>query len=217
MNIKNRVYWFKVQGSRFKRKPLTASPSPLTINGIPPAPMTPEPDDAELAAQALLEIMSQRPAPGPSLLGRGMNAIKRKKKSSEEVTTPLAHREGQGESLHDSAYYRALAERIRQAQEASRLRALRFVSFVEQELKKQDLPVSGAGSLGLLEAELMKRIDVIERVGGELKKPWQYCVAQVMVRLMHATSNDNDNENEKTTDDTDSTDKDNGSSQAPQN
>ena len=72
--------------------------------------------------------------------------------------------------------------------------------IVEQELKKPHLPVSGAGSLGLLETELYKRIDVIERVGGELKKRWQHCLADVTVRLMQHT------EKETTTDDTEKKD-----------
>ena len=49
----------------FKRKHTTPSPagngvgerSPLRIEGVKPAPLTAEPDDAELAAQALLESM----------------------------------------------------------------------------------------------------------------------------------------------------------------
>ena len=98
---------------------------------------------------------------------------------------------------HDSAYYHRLAERIRQAYDAATLRAMRFVAFCEQELKKADLPLEGPGSLWLLNVELMKRIDTIERVGGDLKRRWQHCVAEVTVRLMKATSHTD------TTDDTD--------------
>ena len=55
--FKNISHWFKVQGSRFKRKPSTVNLKPLTIEGVVEAPFTYEPDDAELAAQALLGSM----------------------------------------------------------------------------------------------------------------------------------------------------------------
>lgn len=163
---------------RRKKQEGGGEPAPLRIEGIPPAPMTAEPDNAELAAQALLESLS----PNPSPKGVGSNKTEPKAGTAE--------------------YYQRLAEKIRSAQEASRLRALRFVAFVEQELEKPHLPVSGAGSLGLLEAELMKRIDVIERVGGELKTRWQHCLATVTVRLMQAGPKLSD-EYDTTTDDAD--------------
>ena len=175
---------------RRRRKEKEADPQPLRIGGIAEAPVTPEPDEAERAAQELLEMMSERPAPGPSLLGRGINAIKRRKKPAEEATTPLHQQGGAGGG---SAYYHALAERIRQAHETARLRAVRFVAFCEQELRSPGLPLYGKGSLGQLEAELYKRIDIIEKYGGELKNRWQRCLAEVTVRLMNA--NDNDDEN----------------------
>lgn len=83
------------------------------------------------------------------------------------------------------------------ARESTRLRVARFLAFVEQELKKPYLPTYGDGSLGLLEAELYKRIDIVEREGGELKRRWQRCLALVTVRLMDAARNSH-------TDDTDS-------------
>ena len=172
--------WFK---NIFRRKK-KQEPQPLQIDGIPPAPMTPEPDDAELAAQALLEMMADGESRG------------------QAPDFPQASHQGASphDSAHDAAYYKKLAERIRQAQEAARLRTMRFVSFVEQELEKPHLPVSGAGSLGLLEAELYKRLDVIERVGGELKRRWQHCLADVTVRLMQATSHTDDADDTKTKD-----------------
>ena len=78
---------------------------------------------------------------------------------------------------------------MREAREATRLRVTRFLAFVEQELKKPHLPTYGAGSLGLLEAELYKRIDIVEREDGELKRRWQHCLALVTVRLMDAARN----------------------------
>lgn len=152
---------------RRKEKP---GPQPLRIEGVPPAPLTPEPDDAELAAAALLEHMCDV---------RG----KREDVEGKRQPSAVSH---QPSEIHDAAYYKALAERIRLAHDAARLRTMRFVAFCEQELKKHDLPLEGPGSLGLLNAELMKRIDTIERVGGELKRRWQHCLADVTVRLIKA-------------------------------
>lgn len=145
-----------------------SAPQPLRIEGIGPAPITPEPDEAELAAQALLEHMIT-----PTKPPRG--------EASRHKAFPSGDERG-------VEYYRQLADRIRQAHEAATQRTLRFVAFVEQELQKPSLPLSGPGSLGLLEAELYKRLDVIERRGGELKKRWQHCLATVIVRRMQAES-----------------------------
>lgn len=150
-------------------------PLPLRIEGVPEAPLTPEPDDAELAAQALLEMM----------LGAG----NRQSDSADEGSVRRHEGDGQpvkGASPHDAAYYHHLAAKIRQAHIAQRKRTMRFVSFCEQELRKTELPPYGPGSLGLLEAELLKRLDIIEREGGELKRRWQHCLANVTVRLMQA-------------------------------
>ena len=155
---------------------------PLRIQGIADAPLTPEPDDAELAAAALLEHMCDV---------RG----KRKDVEGKHQPSAVSH---QTSDVHDAKYFKALAARIRLAHEAATLRTMRFVAFCEQELKKTDLPLEGPESLGLLNAELMKRIDTIERVGGDLKRRWQHCLAEVTVRLMKATSNHNDNENTNT-------------------
>lgn len=163
-------------------------PQPLRVEGIKPAPMTPEPDDAELAAQALLELIRSHEdgSHGDRLL-----------RSQPQVPVPV--------TAHDAAYYHRLADRIRTARESARFRVTRFVAFVEQELRKPDLPLTGEKSLGLLEAELMKRIDVTERVGGELKTRWQHCVAEVMVRMMKGLpQTPPEGKGEATTDSTDS-------------
>lgn len=143
---------------------------PLAVDGIPPAPITMEPDDAELAAQALLEIMS-------ASSGSPNNA----RKIPEEHPLPT-------ESRSRLAYYQALAERIRDAHRASIIRTTRFLAFCEHELQNQYLPREGKGSLGQMEAELYKRIDVINHAGGELKIRWQHCLAEVTVRLMDTTN-----------------------------
>ena len=184
--------WFK---NIFRRKK-KQEPQPLRIDGIPPAPMTAEPDDAELAAQALLEMMAE--------------GSEKRKVKSEKFLTPKGMSVARNATANQksdikpqtSEYYHQLAERIRTAQEAAKLRTMRFVAFVEEKLKEKDIPLTGAGSLGLLEAELYKRLDVIERVGGELKRRWQHCLADVTVRLMQATSHTE----ETTTDDTEKKD-----------
>ena len=137
---------------------------PLAVEGVAPAPLTAEPDDAELAAEALLESLS----PDPSPVGRG----------GKKQAKPKAAEQGTAE------YYRQLAERIEKAQTVAAQRTTRFVAFCEQELKKRSLPKNGPGSLALLEAELYKRIDTVDREGGELKRRWQHCLAEVTVRLM---------------------------------
>lgn len=174
-------------------------PQPLRIEGISPAPLTPEPDEAELAAQALLEHMCEQ-SRKDHLKDRHKDRHKDHHKDTEKDkaagSVPVGFADGKPEAPRDAAYYRQLADRIRQAHEAATQRTLRFVAFVEQELQKPSLPLSGPGSLGLLEAELYKRLDVIERRGGELKKRWQHCLATVIVRRMQAESNKDDNQSE---------------------
>lgn len=155
----------------FSRKQ-KAEPQPLRIEGIPEAPMTPEPEDAELAATAVLEAM--------------LDGNKKNDKTKQEHPEPKDH---------TAAYYRKLADKIRNAHDAALLRTMRFIAFCEQELQKANLPLSGPGSLALLETELFKRIDTIERQGGELKRRWQHCLADITIRMMKAagkTSEDTD-------------------------
>lgn len=154
------------------------APQAFSIEGVPEARLTSEPDDAELAAQALLELMSKvaskKVTPSPSHGGRG----------EPDATEASGQEDLPSQDVHGSAYYHALAKRIREAHRMSTLRATRFVATCEQELRKKRLPFHGPGSLGLLEAELYKRIDIVEREGGELKQRWQRCLAEVTVRLM---------------------------------
>lgn len=141
----------------FQKEEQTAA-QPLHIESVAPAPITPEPDDAEVAAQALLESMSQQK--------------KEKKEQKPEEGT--------------AAYYKDLADRIRQAHDAATLRVMRFVAYCEQQLHKPNVPATGKDSLALMEVELYKRIDTVEREGGELKKRWQRCLAEIIVRQMKA-------------------------------
>ena len=197
MNIKNLFH-------RKRRVPVGSAdrkPQPLRIEGIGPAPLTPEPDDTELAAQALLEHMCEQSRKDPrkdhlkdSHNDKAAGSVPVGSSTSEAAKPSAA--DGKPEAHRDAAYYRQLADRIRQAHEAATQRTLRFVAFVEQELQKPSLPLSGPGSLDLLEAELYKRLDVIERRGGELKKRWQHCLATVIVRRMQAEGNEDDKQNE---------------------
>lgn len=151
--------------SIFKHKQKPSKPEPLHVNGVKPATITAAPDDREIAAQALLELMTDK-----------------------HPTKPQADNKPQA-SVHDRRYYDRLADRIGKAHVASRRRTQRFVTFCEYQLQKHDLPVTGDGSLQLLEVELYKRIDIVEREGGDLKTRWQHCLAEVTVRLMTATDN----------------------------
>lgn len=155
-----------------KKKRQADNPRPLHISGVGEVPITPEPDDAETAAQALLEI----------IIKEKRHHHKRKHKVPTQTDQTADN-----EAPHDAAYYHHLADRIRIAYSTSTQRALRFVSFVEQQLKKPDIPTTGTSSLQLLEAELYKRIDIIDREGGKLKERWQHCLAEVTIRLMDSS------------------------------
>lgn len=157
----------------------TSMPKP--IDGAENIPMTAEPDEAEIAAQAVLEIILEK---------KEASSKKSRKRGNAETTKA---RQSQNDNTeHDADYYRHLAERIREAYAAARQRALRFTCYCEQQLAGPSLPLYGKGSLSLLEAELYKRLDVVEREGGDLKKRWQHCLAEVTIRLMNASTKTND-------------------------
>lgn len=182
MNIKNLFH-------RKRKEP----DEPQTVEGAERVPMTAEPDEAELAAQALLEVMIERKA-----AKRKTKKASRKSKKPEVQSNEKA--DGKTENpadLQTAEHYHQLAERIRLAYDTSRRRTQRFLSFCEQELQRRDIPAYGKGSIALLEAELYKRIDIVEREGGELKKRWQNCLAEVTLRLMEAPIPD-DEETKKT-------------------
>lgn len=157
----------------FRRKTATPTPQqegqgvepvPLRIEGVKPAPLTAEPDDAELAAQALLESLS----PDPSPVERGGTAA--------DKDIPL-----QG-GQRGAAYYHALADRIRTARTAEARLVMRLLASVEEKLSE---PTSFyRGQLGDTERKLYRAMDVAEREGGELHRRWQHCLANVLVRRM---------------------------------
>ena len=140
----------------------------LRIDGVKTT-ITPKPDDAELAAQALLEsrLTPDRPTPGPSPKGRGVNR---------------KHADGTPE------YYQDLSEKIRIAHEHDRHMAMRYVAYVEAQLKSAiSLQPS---DLADLERGMYAHQDTIEREGGELKRRWQKCLAECVLLDMRATNTD---------------------------
>ena len=152
-------------------------PQSLRIEGVADAPMTPEPDDTELAAQALLEMMAERDSRHTRFRRPRIIGMRARQEQPDSGTVE---------------YYERVAEKMRQAHDAATLRTIRFVAFCEEQLALPSLPIDGPNSLSLLENELFKRIDTVEREGGELKSRWQHCVAEVTVRLMqgHDTGTD---------------------------
>lgn len=163
----DRIKKFLHLGGTPKEQPV---PQPLHIEGVSDT-LTPEPDDAELAAQALLELMCKQTAQGNRKSSNAPGT-----QSTQAATPPEK----------DAAYYHALADRIREARAAADQRLRRFLAFCEQELKKPHLPPTGNGSLQQIEVELYKRINIVEREGGVLKRRWQHCLATVLVRRMKA-------------------------------
>lgn len=123
-------------------------PKPLRIDGTTTS-MTAEPDDAELAAMALLA----------SLAG-----------------SRLAAAEPQPAEKGTAAYFHSLAERVREGRAAEVKMAMRYVAYCEQELTNHS-------QLTELERGLYRHLDIVDREGGELKRRWQRCLAEVIVRL----------------------------------
>ena len=191
-------------GKFFKKKHPSVTdeePIPLRIEGIPEAPFTAEPDDAELAAEALLEMMAAMPQK-KSRRNKG-NKGNPNLADGKDVSAVSVVSAGQNENVadRDVKYYQKLADRIRKAHAKAAQQATRFIYNCELKLENKHLPFYGEGSLGMLEAELYKRIDIVEREGGELKRRWQHCLAEVTVRLMDAPPP------ERHTESTDSTEK----------
>lgn len=155
----------------FQRKPKD-TPQPLRIEGIH-ATLTPQPDDAEMAAAALLESLATGRQRRNNSKTKSRNNETMKSRNNDKASTP--------DPLRDSAYYRRLSDRIREDRETEARLALRFVAYCEQELHSPLLPT---GRIAALERELYRRLDIIEREGGELKRRWQKCLAEVTIRLM---------------------------------
>lgn len=173
---------------RQNRQKEPETPQTLKIDGVGEAPMTMEADNAELAAQALLEVM--------------LDKQKRRRKKADvpnkSETSEKSDKSGSTKPsfLQTSEYYHQLSDRIRQAYGSSRQRTLRFLCYCEQQLRNQNIPLFGAGSLNLMQAELLKRIDVVDRVSGEIKARWQHCLAEVTLRQIEASARSDDEDEE---------------------
>lgn len=138
---------------------------PLRIEGCK-TKLTPEPDDAELAAQALLESMAQE------------QQDKGKRKGGKAAVVQQHTEQKKDSSPHDAAYYRELAERIRNAHAQEIRRAKRYMTYADKQLN------SPTCELAEIERGLYPFQDCVDREGGELKRRWQRLLAEVIVRQM---------------------------------
>lgn len=145
----------------------SATPQPLRIEGVKPAPLTPEPDDAELAAQALLESLASPEQNRNDDISEYRNNEKQDGKTAQP---------------RDASYYRALADRIRTARTAEARLVMRLLASVEEQLAEPTALYKG--QWGDTERKLYRAMDVAEREGGELHRRWQHCLANVLVRRM---------------------------------
>ena len=183
----------------FRRKHTTPSPAgngvgerlPLRIEGVKPAPLTAEPDDAELAAQALLDTLASE-----EFFAEQSGKAERRVKSEEFATaqhdsTAQPHQPIPADaptrslstiSHHTSEYYHALADRIRTARTAEARLTMRLLASVEEQLAEPTALYRG--QWGDTERKLYRAMDIAEREGGELHRRWQHCLANVLVRQM---------------------------------
>lgn len=166
----------------FKRKHTTPLPTgmgqgvepvPLRIEGVKPAPLTAEPDDAELAAQALLESLVNE---------EFATAQEKSTEGTAQPHQPSALSPQPSKSHHTSEYYHALADRIRTARTAEARLTMRLLASVEEQLAEPTALYRG--QWGDTERKLYRALDVAEREGGTLKSRWQHCLANVLVRQM---------------------------------
>ena len=116
--------------------------------------VTAKPDDAELAAQALLEHMSEPKGKKP------------KKAAQPKEGTP--------------EHYQQLSGKIKEAHAQEARDAQRFLAYTEQELKQNP----SMEQLIEIESGLYGLEETIKREQGELKKRWDKCLAQCMVLLL---------------------------------
>lgn len=144
----------------------------LRISGVKATAITPEPDNAEIAAQAVLEILLD-------------NSTQKADKRKGVTQKPQKSQKGQeSEDGHDAEYYRRLAERIRAAHEQGRRMCMRYVAYCEQELRGSVT----SETLATLEHGLYSHLDTVNREGGHLLRRWQYCLADIVVQQMQQPS-----------------------------
>jgi len=184
----------------FRRKAATPTPQQegqgvepvsLRIEGVKAAPLTPEPDDAELAAQALLESLVSS--------GKSQDSSGKFQDSSNEAAANLKPETCQPET-RDASYYHALADRIRTARSAEARLVMRLLASVEEQLAEPTALYKG--QWGDTEHKLYRAMDVAEREGGELHRRWQHCLVNVLVRRMEEEREATEDGRRKMEDDT---------------
>jgi hypothetical protein len=159
----------------YRRKKMKDPVRTLRIDGIKTT-ITPKPDDAELAAQALLESMA---APKVRSQSSCVPLVASEQSSSADIRPQT------------SAYYKDLSEKIKAAHEHDRRMATRYVAYVEEQLSTPLAHREGQGEspFATLERGLYQHQDAIEREGGELKQRWQKCLALVIVKQYKTKTN----------------------------
>lgn len=143
----------------FRRKVMKDPVRTLRIDGVKAPEMTAQPDDAELAAQALLEHKSEP------------KGHKKKAKAKQP-------KEGTPE------YYQQMSSKIKAAHEQEARDAQRYLAYTEEELKENP----STDQLIEIERGLYQYQDAAEREGGELKTRWQHCLAEVTMLLQANTA-----------------------------
>ncbi|MBQ1538629.1 MAG: hypothetical protein IIZ73_09995, partial [Ruminococcus sp.] len=123
----------------FKRKQFKPEPKELRIDGCKTT-LTPTPDDAELAAQALLEsrIYGDKAAIKRAQRHAGMINAEREQARRDSGKTQVKQAKKAQAQQGTAAYYRQLSEKIRTARGQERRSAMRYVAYCEQELKMED-------------------------------------------------------------------------------
>lgn len=142
----------------FRRKPKVEA-EPLQIDGIKTR-LTPRPDEAELAAEALLDTMTGNTA------------------TDAAADAPLP------KDNHTITYYEALVKRIQANREREERMSQRVIVYCEEQLAKattdKHLPFD-------LERELFTVQATVEKMQGELFSRWQYCLAKITMAQMKAS------------------------------
>lgn len=160
--------------SLFKKKKAKCEAVPLRIEGIGAAPTTPLPDDAELAAQALLEM-----------------AMKGGENNKRTVTkTPHKDAEKPSPDSKGKVYYQHFSERMNNIRKQEIRMAMRCTAWCEELLDAMEHRRGTAENqsevLAEMNTRLLSHLDAVEREGGELKLRWQRCLALVTLRMMQA-------------------------------
>jgi hypothetical protein len=160
-----------------RRKQFKPQPKQLRIDGCK-TELTAAPDDSELAAQALLESMTQ--------IENGKrktdNSKRRKNNSPSSIINSQL-----GDTPHDAEYYRELSEKIRTAHEHDARMAMRYVAYCEAQITST---VSHQPSdIATLERGLYQHQDAVEREGGDLLRRWQKCLALVIMKQYKTKTN----------------------------